>query len=144
MNIAETAAIVNALNSGGGGGSSDGGYDLVIMLESSGIWTAAAGELIYGDFPALEEKALAKKPINALVYGAGSDDASPFTTSFGVIGCVFDNYGYALEDHNIRITCAQHDSDLNRLCLREVLLYRDETVALGTDLFYQDLSTMSV
>ena len=73
MNIAETAAIVNALNnSGGGGGQADpyAGYDVVIIIDN-GV-SGSIPELVKGDYAQAVDKITNGQPISAVWFGVNS------------------------------------------------------------------------
>ena len=143
MNIAETAAIVNALNSGGG--SAGGGYDLVIKINSDNLSLAVEGELINGDFEAIETKAMAEEPIQAVIFGIRGDDPNmPYTKTFGQVYCYYDNYGYDPSEHCVIVGCMDFYVNNRYFRIRDIFFYRDGTVALSPKLYYQTLTESQV
>lgn len=107
MNIAETAAIVNALNSGGGGGASDGGYDVVVKFSTNVFdnLTTDKAELVKGDYATARDLALAGKPIRCLVYGVYIYDEGATYVEFPIIN-VYCDPGY---NDNLQITIVPNE-----------------------------------
>lgn len=140
MNIAETAAIVNALNnSGGGGGSSDpyAAYDLIIKINSFDLTSASDLEVIKGDFEQMETKALDFKPITALIFGYDPDDPDrPYTKTITTASCYFNNYSYNLEEHSVDIYALDIPFTVDQLNVRGLSFFRDGSTALNPTTYF--------
>ena len=127
-----TADKLNHMEDGidSAGGAS---YDLVIELDDNNVGSAESGEVISGTFTACETKALTNtQPLNVLVYGVnGNSPDYPYTTTFGIVNVVYDNYAYDEDEHYIAMYVSQlnlnNNGDLN---VRDVRLYRTGDVVL--------------
>ena len=113
--------------------SGGGGADFVIKCDYFAL-SEVAHATIDGtpDFDALEAKAMQRKPVNAMVYGADLvHDDYPYTRVFQVVNVRYDNYMYDEDDHNFAITAQDFDSEAGIVYYREFKWYKTGSLVVS-------------